>query len=555
MRGRPPRARRRGARIHTHRASRVPRGASAVMRMRLPLLLLLMVQGALLQSQVPRKPACWFLHGAGEQCYASNGTVLPPEQCPGPSTTPDMMDGQPYWGDFRLPGGGGVEMPHCASLHYNHDDTVHQKFDASRLRQRVCRMLCGIPNGQPAAGCVITDSVIFTHSAANNYFASALMHGDCYLGGSSDWFSVAAPALGSKVADLAAAVCRTKALRDTTCEIHYCSDCSTDSSSRKDSANPMYVSLGAHYTNFEPLRATIEAHSSGSLCGVDANGIACPAPSNNTHCSTDDIGLCLLARLAYSTRALPALDCCSASSTQPVDRLGANCSRVGKPSVDDSDGMVGYSECALPGREYVEDWRSRWYKMQSNHEDATCVNGAGTGDSQQPCKWYQQMAQFAVEGSGSNEPNPLWRSPRPDRYSCRGDGMKACVRDPNGAHLNESACVAHCEVCSPSPCAHGGSCTAARTDSWQGAEENGGLPYHCSCIGSWHGDRCNEPGEVTSRDNVKLVLGVIAFVVTGFVLLASCVVTFQRRRRLQMNMHRDARLLGSQQMDGLSGSE
>lgn len=516
-------------------------------RLLLPHFSFLVLLGSLQQGSLalePRKPACWFLHGAGEQCNAANGTVLAPEQCPGPSTTPDMMDNKTYWGDFRLTGGGGggVEMAHCASLHYNHEDTVHQKFDASHLRQRVCRMLCGVPNGQPAAGCVITDAVIFTHSAANNYFASALMHGDCYLGGSSDWFSVTAPALGSKAADLAAAVCHTQAFRSKTCEIHYCSDCTQDSG-----ANPMYVSMGTQYIDFEPLRATIEAYSSGSMCGVDANGIPCP--SRSTRCRADDIGLCLLAKLAYSTGPLAASDCCSASSP--------SCSHLGKPGVIDSDGMVGWSECALPGRDYVEDWRSRWYKMQGNHEDATCANGAGTGDSKQPCKWYQQMAQFAVEGSGLNEPNPLWRSPRPDRYSCRGFGVKGCVRDPNGIHLNETACVAHCLVCVPSPCSHGGSCTAARTDSWQDAEADGGLPYHCSCVGSWQGERCNDPGEGASLENVVSVLGVTAFVVLSLALVASCAMTYQRRQRRQQRTdnYRDAQLLGSPEIDGLSGSE
>ena len=475
------------------------------------------------------KPACWFLHGAGEQCYDTEGKVLPSEQCPGPSTTPDMMDNQSYWGEFRLAGGGGVEMPHCASLHYNHEDTVHQHFDASNLRHRVCRMLCGVADGKPAAGCVITDTVIFTHSAANNYFASALMHGDCFLGGSSDWFMVTAPALGSKAADLAATVCRTNAIRSKTCNIHYCSDCATDSD-----ANPMYVSMGTHYTNFEPLRATMQAHSSGSMCGADANGIPC---RGDTRCQKDDVGLCTLAKLSYSTGRLPALDC-----------------HAGKPGVTESDGMVGWDSCALPGREYVENWRSRWYKMQGNHEDATCVNGGGTEDSKQPCKWYQQMVQFAVEGSGPHDPNPLWRSPRPDRYSCGGDGVKGCVRDANGLHLNETACVAHCEVCVPSPCAHGGSCTAARNDSWNDAEADGGQPYRCSCTDSWQGARCtvakiHKSRELTSHEKMAFALGGTVVVAVCLAAVAGCAVTYRRRRRQLTGSHL------SQQSGGVYGSE
>jgi hypothetical protein len=494
-------------------------------------------------------PRCWFLHGAGERCLDADGRTLPPEQCPGPSTTPDMMDGAPYWGDFRPAGGGGVEMPHCASLHYNHEDTVTQKFDAPNLRQRVCRMLCGVPEGRPAAGCVITDAVIFTHSAANNVFASALMHGDCYLGGSSDWFSVNAPALGSKAADFAMSVCSNSVLRNAACAFHYCSDCTKNSGA---GANPMYVSMGTHYTNFLPLRDVIREHSSGSMCGTDANGIPCP--SGNTHCTGDDVGLCTLAKIAYSTGPLPALDCCSASST--------DCRHAGKPGVTESDGMVGWSSCALPGRDYVEDWRTRWYKMQGNHEDGTCANGEGSGDSKQPCKWYQQMAKFAVEGSGPDEPNPLWRSPRPDRYSCGGGGVRGCVRDPNGLHLSETACVAHCQVCVPSPCAHGGSCVAVRNDSWHDAEADGGLPFHCSCIGTWQGERCNttKPHAAahgkTSHEKVLVALGGTVAAAVALAAFSACGVAVQQRcERRRAGGQAGAALLGSLQSGGLSGSE
>jgi hypothetical protein len=116
--------------------ARNPSAAAAAVgtwRLLLPHFSFLVLLGSLQQGSLalePRKPACWFLHGAGEQCNAANGTVLAPEQCPGPSTTPDMMDNKTYWGDFRLTGGGGggVEMAHCASLHYNHEDTVHQNL-------------------------------------------------------------------------------------------------------------------------------------------------------------------------------------------------------------------------------------------------------------------------------------------------------------------------------------------------------------------------------------------------------------------------------------------
>ena len=151
--------------------------------------------GPTADAPAARKPQCWFLHGAGEKCVDARGNEM--EDCPEPTTTRDMLDGAPYWGDF----GGTVPMDHCASLHYNHEDTVYQPFDAPALRRSVCKALCGGP------GCVIVDKVLFTHSAANMYLAAALQFGDCFLGGSSDWFLANAPALGSKAADTGSSIC------------------------------------------------------------------------------------------------------------------------------------------------------------------------------------------------------------------------------------------------------------------------------------------------------------------------------------------------------------
>eukprot|EP01045_Picozoa_sp_COSAG04_P035006 COSAG04_NODE_7902_length_1048_cov_1.869336_1_plen_252_part_01 len=132
------------------------------------------------------KPECWWLHGAGETC--------PDGPCPGPTSDPAMADGELYWGDF---GGSNVPMACCKSRHFNHEETVHQTFDEPALRRSVCSQLCPPPGGK---GCIIVDKVLFTHSAANLYLAAALDHGDCFLGSSSDWYAVNAPALGSAVA-------------------------------------------------------------------------------------------------------------------------------------------------------------------------------------------------------------------------------------------------------------------------------------------------------------------------------------------------------------------
>ena len=142
-------------------------------------------------------------------------------------------------------------------------------------------------------------------------------------------------------------------------------------------------------------------------------------------------------------------------------------------------------------------------------------------------------------------------------------GSEMCIRDsPNGLHLSETACVAHCQVCVPSPCAHGGSCVAARNDSWHDAEADGGLPFHCSCIGSWQGERCNttKPHAAahgkTSHEQVLVALGVTVAAAVGLAAFSACGVAVQQRcERRRAGGQAGAPLLGSLQSSGLSGSE
>ena len=177
------------------------------------------------EAQLP-KPECWFLHGAGE-----------PDTDAGPAT-PTFPT---YWGEVHT-----HVQDSCSSVHFNHEDTVNQPFDTHSLRRSVCKDLCGGP------GCVIMNKVIFTHSAANMYLAAAIDHGDCYLGGSSDWYLSNPPALGSAAASLAVEACEDTTLnpirkaiwevgRKALVALGYCSN--TVDSHGNHKATPMYLSM------------------------------------------------------------------------------------------------------------------------------------------------------------------------------------------------------------------------------------------------------------------------------------------------------------------------
>ena len=452
-----------------------------------------------------------------------------------------MLDKEPYWGDF----GGAIQMPHCSSLHFNHADTVYQRFDAPALRRSVCEALCGGP------GCVITDKTIFTHSAANLYFAAALDYGDCFLGGSSDWFLANAPALGSRAADTAGAICRDTTIpmleRYVTSTVHYCTDTSGPHAG-PPGANPMFSSLQTHYLYqgppgrgggagliAGPLRAVMSEHASGSLCGINPDGQTCKS-GLLSDCSVDAQGLCALSKFAY---AKPKKDRPFTCPVVPV----AHCDTSHGCGVIENDGMVGYHECTLPNDArgmpntvYTSTSDSRWYRHNGNHEDGTCVNGNDpSGDnSGKPCSWYQEMAKLAVEG-GKGEP-----SPRISTYSCRGDGAKGCVRDAAGAHANETACVSHCAACgtggsdgggpsTTTPCGEHGVCSAAE-NSWGGAELHGGHPFACACKEGYEGLLCDHRSVMSSRE--EMVVGVVLIV--SLLLVATVAGGFlvhQRRRR------------------------
>ena len=181
--------------------------------------------GSGLEGQLS-KPECWFLHGAGESDTAAGAAA---------KVFPE------YWGAVHT-----HVQDDCSSVHFNHKDTVNQPFDAHDLRKSVCKDLCGGP------GCVIMNTVIFTHSAANMYLAAAFEHGDCYLGGSSDWYLSNPPALGSKAASLAVEACEDttlnpirkaiwKAGRAALVALGYCAQTIDIQGNHK--ATPMYLSM------------------------------------------------------------------------------------------------------------------------------------------------------------------------------------------------------------------------------------------------------------------------------------------------------------------------
>ena len=348
-------------------------------------------------------PDCWFLHGSGQLATDA-----------GPPTTSFAE----YWGDVHVHAANAG----CATVSFNHVDTVAQPFDSPTLRSHTCELLCG--GGDP---CVIQNKIIFTHSAGNLYFASALREGGCSLDtASSNWFLVQAPALGSILNDKLVSWCRsTKVqsgpMRKLLEHLNYCANTSMHGGVE----NGMYASMRTDYPGLQDggIKTVMEDYASGGMCGTRPWGIKC-----NAHAYA----------VAGGANASVALPTANASVN-----LGHNCladdaglvalDLYGWPTGVKSDGLVGLDSCTLKYSRhpthapvggtvevtYTEDFHDSWYYLFGNHEDGTCSNGDGgktatagdeeagsaardganrtlpgapcTGNGCHPCSWYRQM--------------------------------------------------------------------------------------------------------------------------------------------------------------------
>jgi len=261
---------------------------------------------------------CVFLHGAGLL------TDSPPT-----STFPD------YWGDVN------DYTPQCTSWTFNHADTTTRTFDNTTLMQ----MYCDVASGGTG---VINNTIVFTHSMANNILAAAIRDGMCTMEASTSWYLSSPPTQGSKAGDMCEEICNSTnwldgPLRDLLVLFHYCVN------DQPGDANMAWYSMQTTYPGLQGLPAVMSAYASGAMCGDSAIGLV----------SIYSLGL----------EALAAI----------VDYGELN------------DGMVPLSSCqaGLDPSLFTGEATSNWYLGGLNHADTTCRNGNGDfGADRQPCSWF-----------------------------------------------------------------------------------------------------------------------------------------------------------------------
>lgn len=203
----------------------------------------------------------------------------------------------------------------------------------------------------------------------------------------------------------------------------------------------------------------------GGMCGWIGNipdCLSCDGTESIKTCVEDYVGLCAIAKCAYTSSS--------------IGLAAANCD-VGH-GVIATDGMVGFSECALPGRQYTSSADNPWYELSGNHLDGTCVNGDGSASNEKPCEWFSQMVKHSNSAG------------RPQKYSCVGRGTTGCVRDPDGLHDSEESCIRYCRACVPSACLNGGQCVAKADEPFSNAQVY--EPFLCRCSPPFRGTICQD---------------------------------------------------------------
>lgn len=293
-------------------------------------LLLLLLSQVLVAHAADASYRCVFLHGVGVS-HTSN------------STDSDTGD---YWGGDDI-----IEhTPYCASRVFLHQDTVRRGWDDVELQKAACDLAVG-----NSTDGVIRSTVVISHSMGNLFFAEALRKGNCSLDSSSQWISIQAPWLGSKMATWIHKICSnhtsSKLLRWLAKELNYCDP------DQPGKVYQAYETLKPDFPGLQSLALVANAQVTRALCGSSVFG-------------------------------LPTMYSAALAALAGEVEFG-----------EDSDAVVPLSSCLLPGRDYREHYAERFYLAQINHLDGTCRSGNALldFDSRQPCSWLARGGKSVEE--------------------------------------------------------------------------------------------------------------------------------------------------------------
>lgn len=281
-------------------------------------------------SKTPRP--CVFVAGLGQETDY------------GLSTT----DSKPYFGDkFQ------DYVPCCSSIQYIELATsLYAWYDLTLVNELVGYLFEISPSSDSSTK-VIADTIIFTHSSANNMLAYAISQNLCSLDPTTTWLGASAPMIGSMGSDFIQEACDGTLTGVVSSLLELLDECPVTTGR---------ISLSyetGSYASSE-LKAAYAAAQSAFATNVDA-----------VMCSSSYSGL--------------------ASTYEAVYILAG---KTISHKSSDNDGLVEYRSCAfgLDTSTFSSSYTSTNYMTKLNHQDCTFRNGDSLfSDAKKPMKWLQNL--------------------------------------------------------------------------------------------------------------------------------------------------------------------
>ncbi|KAJ8548560.1 hypothetical protein ON010_g11113 [Phytophthora cinnamomi] len=257
-------------------------------------------------------------------------------------------DSKPYFGDeFQ------DYVPCCSSIQYIEMATsLYAWYDLTLVNELV-GYLFEISSSSDSSTGIIADTIIFTHSSANNMLAYAISQNLCSLASTTTWLGASAPMIGSMGSDFIQEACDGTLSGVVSSLLELLDECPVTTGR---------ISLSyesGSYASSE-LKAAYAAAQTAYAANVDA-----------VMCSSSYSGL--------------------ASTYEAVYVLAGEVIPH-KSSVN--DGLVEYQSCAygLDTSTFSSSYTSTNYLTKLNHQDCTFRNGDSLfSDAKKPMKWLQHL--------------------------------------------------------------------------------------------------------------------------------------------------------------------
>ncbi|RLN63337.1 hypothetical protein BBJ29_002719 [Phytophthora kernoviae] len=256
---------------------------------------------------------------------------------------------------FSKPGARHIHFAFAAvpvsSIKYAALDTMNVRWTNDTLQEKVCKHALSMSESSDAAGGIVKDTIVVTHSMGALMVAGGIANKKCSFDNSTTWVSMSAPMSGTMASNYVQDICTdddTKAFRQILSLLGKCPV--------KDGMKSLAYQGGKYSTM--ALNNAFLAAQVAYRDNVDA-----------IMCSNDDLGIVSTDQVGYLI-------------------LG---SRVEFKS-GQHDGFVEFESCrgGFPETKFSASHEDRFYVTKCNHADTAFLHGNSYfKETMQPVKWFE----------------------------------------------------------------------------------------------------------------------------------------------------------------------